>query len=214
MKRGLFITFEGGEGAGKSIQVEILASHLREEGYSIVVTREPGGTRIGEQIRTITHNPKNVDMEPTTEAYLMAASRAQHVREIIQPGLETGKVVISDRYVDSSIAYQGFGRKLGVDFIASLNSLAINSVMPDATFLLKVDVGIGVSRRKNSTKTDRLDLQRKAFYDAVAEGYDYLVKKEPKRFITIDANPSIEDVSVAIWKHVKLLLNTHGVKKT
>src|SRR5689334_11203069 len=131
MSRGFFITLEGGEGAGKSIQVEILVSHLHEEGLSVVVTREPGGTRIGEQIRAITHNAENVDLDPTTEAYLMAAARAQHVRETIEPALESGRIVVCDRYVDSSIAYQGYGRKLGEKVIVDLNGLAVNGAKPD-----------------------------------------------------------------------------------
>lgn len=214
MRRGLFISFEGGEGAGKSAQVEILARHLTELGYPIIATREPGGTRVGTLIRSITHDPKNADLRGITEAFLMAADRAQHVREIIQPGLETGNIVISDRYIDSSIAYQGFGRKLGEEFITSLNSYAINSLMPDATFLLNVDVEIGASRRKNSTKTDRLDLQRKTFYESVAEGYEYLAKNNPKRFITIDANHDIDAVATAIWKHVDSLLTSNGIQKS
>lgn len=214
MKRGLFITFEGGEGAGKSAQVEILSRHLAELGYSVIATREPGGTRIGTLIRAITHDPKNADLRGITEAFLMAADRAQHVREVIEPGLEMGKIVISDRYVDSNIAYQGFGRKLGEEFIASLNSFAINSLIPDATFLLKVDVEIGALRRKNSSKSDRLDLQRKTFYDSVAKGYEYLAKKNPKRFISIDANPGIEEVAAAIWKYVDTLLITNDIQKS
>lgn len=169
-KRGYFITIEGGEGAGKSIQVEILASHLREEGYPIVVTREPGGTRIGEQIRAITHNQENVDMEATTEAYLMAAARAQHVAQIIEPALAAGKIVVCDRYVDSSIAYQGFGRKLGADTITILNNLAVNGAKPDLTLLLSVPPGIGQKRRSKSDKAkDRLDLQQQDFYVRVHE---------------------------------------------
>lgn len=214
MNHGLFITFEGNEGAGKSAQVEILARHLTELGYDIIATREPGGTRVGTLIRAITHDPKNADLRGVTEAFLMASDRAQHVREVILPGLETGKIVISDRYVDSSIAYQGFGRKLGEEFITSLNSYAINSLMPDATFLLNVDVEVGAARRKNSTKTDRLDLQRKTFYDSVAKGYEYLAKKNPKRFITIDANQDIDHVAAVIWKHVDTLLTSNDIQKS
>ena len=214
MKRGFFITFEGGEGSGKSVQVEILVRHLTEDGYPIVATREPGGTRIGTLIRAITHDSKNSDLRGITEAFLMAADRAQHVREVIEPGLEMGKIVISDRYVDSNIAYQGFGRKLGEEFITSLNSFAINNLMPDATFLLNVDVEVGAIRRKNSTKSDRLDLQRNTFYDSVVKVYAYLAKKNPKRFIIIDANAGIEEVAAVIWRHVDTLLTTNGIQKS
>jgi len=202
-KRGYFITIEGGEGAGKSIQVEILASHLREEGYPIVVTREPGGTRIGEQIRAITHNQENVDMEATTEAYLMAAARAQHVAQIIEPALAAGKIVVCDRYVDSSIAYQGFGRKLGADTITILNNLAVNGAKPDLTLLLSVPPGIGQKRRSKSDKAkDRLDLQQQDFYVRVHEGYLLLAKSDPARFVVIYAQKLIVQVAQSIWLEV------------
>ncbi len=213
MKRGYFITFEGGEGAGKSIQVEILASHLREEGYPIVVTREPGGTRIGEQIRAITHNQENVDMEATTEAYLMAAARAQHVAQIIEPAIAAGKIVLCDRYVDSSIAYQGFGRKLGADTIAALNALAINGAKPDLTLLLSVTPEVSTKRRSKSAKTrDRLDLQQHDFYARVYEGYLALAKKEPNRYVVINAADSIVNVAQAIWKEISNRLPSRNAK--
>ena len=203
MKRGYFITFEGSEGAGKSIQVEILASHLREEGYPIVVTREPGGTRIGEQIRAITHNQENVDMEATTEAYLMAAARAQHVAQIIEPAIAAGKIVLCDRYVDSSIAYQGFGRKLGADTIAGLNALAVNGARPDLTLLLSISPEIGQKRRSKSDKTkDRLDLQQHDFYARVHDGSLVLAKKESNRYVVINAEKSIVQVAQTIWDEV------------
>lgn len=204
MKRGLFITFEGVEGAGKSIQVEILSSHLREQGYPVVVTREPGGTRIGEQIRAITHNPENVDMEATTEAYLMAAARAQHVAQIIEPAIRAGNIVLCDRYVDSSIAYQGLGRNLGAETIARLNDLAVNGAVPDLTFLLNVTPNLGLRRRSKSLKVpDRLDLQQKEFYERVYQGYLDLAKKEPNRYVVIDASRSIVEVAQEIWKEVE-----------
>lgn len=207
MKRGYFITFEGGEGAGKSIQVEILVSHLHEEGYTVVVTREPGGTRIGEQIRAITHNQENVDLEATTEAYLMAASRAQHVAQIIKPAIEAGKVVVCDRFVDSSIAYQGYGRKLGADTIKSLNTLAVNGAVPDFTILLNILPEVGLKRRAKSRKSiDRLDIQQKDFYTRVTMGYLALAKQEPSRYVVIDADKSIEVVAGAVWESVKKIL--------
>lgn len=207
MKRGFFITFEGNEGAGKSIQVEILASHLREEGHKVAVTREPGGTRIGEQIRAITHDPKNVDLDAKAEAYLMAAARAQHVREIIAPALENGKIVVSDRFVDSSIAYQGYGRRLGAETIEELNALAVNGALPDVTILLNVNPELGMKRRESSTKEhDRLDLQQKEFYERVHEGYLELATKNASRFIVVDASQSIEAVATVVWQSVKGVL--------
>jgi len=216
MKRGFFITFEGGEGAGKSIQAEILVSHLHEEGYSVVVTREPGGTRIGEQIRAITHNQENVDMEAITEAYLMAAARAQHVAQIIEPAIASGKIVVCDRYVDSSIAYQGYGRKLGADTIAGLNALAVNGAKPDLTLLLSITPEIGSKRRSKSAKTkDRLDLQQHDFYSRVHDGYLALAKKESNRYVVINAEESIVQVAQKIWDEVtKRLPSRNGKTKT
>lgn len=214
MKRGFFITFEGGEGAGKSIQVEILASHLHEEGYHVKVTREPGGTRIGEQIRAITHNSENVDLDARTEAYLMAAARAQHVEQVIFPSLEAGHIVVCDRYVDSSIAYQGYGRKLGAETIEILNELAVNGAIPDLTLLLDIPIILGMKRRHNSLKAkDRLDLQQNEFYERVNAGYVTHAKKYRNRFVIIDATKSIEDVSLRIWKVVQDTLKVHNVKK-
>ncbi|MBI3577060.1 dTMP kinase [Candidatus Gottesmanbacteria bacterium] len=207
MNKGFFITFEGGEGAGKSIQVEILVSHLHEEGYAVLVTREPGGTRIGEQIRTITHSQENVDLDPVAEAYLMAAARAQHVRQIIAPVLEAGKIVVCDRFVDSSLAYQGYGRKLGVDVVEELNALAVNGAKPDCTIFLNIAPDIGMKRRNKSRKpSDRLDVQRLDFYQRVHDGYLVLAKREPSRYVVIDASKSIEGVAAQIWNVVKTKL--------
>ena len=214
MNNGFFITFEGGEGAGKSIQVEILASHLHEEGYKVKVTREPGGTRIGEQIRAITPTPENVDLEATTEAYLMAAARAQHVEQVIYPSLEAGHIVVSDRYVDSSIAYQGYGRKLGAETIAKLNDLAVNGAIPDLTILLTIPFEKGIKRRIKSLKPkDRLDLQQKEFYQRVCDGYIVLAKQNPKRYVIIDATRPIETVGREIWHVVRNALKARKEKK-
>lgn len=208
MKKGLFITFEGGEGAGKSIQVEILASHLHEQGYGVTVTREPGGTRIGEQIRAITHDPENVDLIPVAEAYLMAAARAQHVEQIIFPSLENGKIVLCDRYVYSSIAYQGYGRQLGEEKIRQLNDLAINGAISDLVILLNIPVAVGQKRRLTASKAkDRLDLQQKEFYERVHDGYLQLAKKYADIFVVIDGTKPIETVALQIWDVVKSKLD-------
>ncbi|MCJ7826274.1 dTMP kinase [Patescibacteria group bacterium] len=205
-KRGYFIVFEGSEGAGKSVQAELLANRLREEGYSVIATREPGGTRIGEQIRAITHNPENVDLDSVAESYLMAASRAQHVRERIEPALVAGHVVVCDRFVDSSIAYQGDGRKLGADTVAELNKLAVNGAIPDLVIILQVPFEVGLQRREKSAKKDRLDLQQKDFYHRVEEGYKSLAKKDPDRSIVIDGTLSAEDVAREVWTVVLKVL--------
>jgi len=201
--KGLFISFEGLEGSGKSTQAGLLGSRLKEEGYEIVVTREPGGTRIGEAIRDITHGKENVDLTAVAEAYLMAASRAQHVREIIKPAFEAGKIVIADRYIDSSLAYQGYGRQLGEEVIEKLNNLALENMTPNLTFFLDLSVEIGFSRRNHSEKIDRLDLQQKDFYDRVYAGYKKLADKYKTRFITIDSNKSIKEVAGEIWQDVR-----------
>jgi dTMP kinase len=214
MKKGLFITFEGGEGAGKSTQVGILANRLAEMGYTVKVTREPGGTRIGEQIRTITHSVENVDLIPMTEAYLMAASRAQHVSEIIYPAICEGAIVICDRFVDSSIAYQGAGRELGEQFIVNLNAAAVNGAKPDVTMLLTVAAEEGLSRRNNSNKLDRLDLEKKVFYQRVLDSYSKLAKKYPKRYVVIDGTRTVDAVSEAIWRAILPKVKQHYAKGT
>lgn len=213
MKRGLFIVFEGGEGAGKSVQAKLLTDKLRQDGHRVVVTREPGGTRIGEQIRTITHNPENVDLDPVTEAYLMAASRAQHVRETIAPALEDGKIVISDRFVDSNVVYQGFGRNLGEDVVSRMNDLAVNGAIPDLIILLDVPPEIGLARlQKEGKMKDRLDMQRRDFYERVHEGYLTLAKKNPSRYVVIDATVAPEEVASVIWNTVNEALTKRNAK--
>lgn len=201
--KSFFISFEGLEGSGKSTQVGLLGSKLKEEGKEIVVTREPGGTRIGELIRNITHSRENVDLTAVAEAYLMAASRAQHVREIIKPALESGKIVIADRYIDSSLAYQGYGRELGVETIEQLNNLALEVMMPNLTFFLDIPPEIGFSRRNGTHKIDRLDLQQKDFYDRVYTGYKKLAEKYKERIVVIDGTKPIEEVSQKVWSIIK-----------
>ncbi|OGG22145.1 dTMP kinase [Candidatus Gottesmanbacteria bacterium RIFCSPLOWO2_01_FULL_40_10] len=205
-KGGIFITFEGLEGSGKSSQIGLLASQLKELNYNIKATREPGGTRIGELIRQITHNKDNVDLTSVTESYLMAASRAQHVREIIRPALEQGMVVLCDRFLDSSLAYQGYGRGLGEDEITVINKLAIDDVFPDLTILLDVAPELGFQRRDGSGKIDRLDLQQSDFYHRVYEGYKKLADKNRGRFFIVDSSLPMKEVHLKIWQKVKDLL--------
>lgn len=209
--RGFFITFEGGEGSGKSTQVEILANRLSQTGYEVVVTREPGGTKIGEKIREITHDPQNTNLEAKTEAYLMAAARAQHVSQVIIPALKSGKIVICDRFLDSSLAYQGYGRLLGEKVIFDLNKLAVSGITPDLTILLDIDVNSGLKRRKISRKKiDRLDLQQKDFYSRVNRGYKQLAQKYSKRFFVVSSKKPIETVAKIIWERVKKIVNSNA----
>lgn len=205
--KSLFITFEGVEGAGKSVQVSLLASQLREKGYEIVVVREPGGTRIGEEIRKITHDRENVDLTAVAEGYLMAASRSQLVREIVRPALNEGKIVLADRFLDSSLAYQGYGRNLGEEEIFKLNQLALDGVFPDLTIFLDLPPDIGFSRRNGTKKIDRLDLQQKDFYERVYKGYQKLAKEHDKRYFVVDSSKSIEEVADKIWEKVKPLVS-------
>lgn len=214
MKRGFFIVLEGGEGAGKSVQAKILGDRLRDAGEQVVLTREPGGTRIGEQIRMITLNIENVDLDPLAEAYLMAASRAQHVREVISPALAEGKIVISDRFVDSSIAYQGYGRNLGSKEMRNLNKLAVDGAKPDLVILLDVPPSVGLARfEKVRKQKDRLDMQQRDFYDRVYAGYLTLAKNNSPQYVVVDATQSVEDVASSIWKIVTDVLKKRNGKE-
>lgn len=205
--RGFLITFEGVEGSGKSTQVGLLASKLKEEGYEIVVTREPGGTRIGELIRNITHGRENVDLTAISEAYLMAASRAQLVREIVRPALTDDKIVIVDRFLDSSLAYQGYGRELGEEEIFRINQQALGSVFPNLTIFLDVTPMVGFARRNGTDKIDRLDLQQKDFYERVYQGYKKLAEKYKERYFVVDSSRPIEEVANIIWKKVHEIIS-------
>lgn len=213
MTRGLFIVLEGIEGAGKSEAAAMLGNRFQAMGQKVIVTREPGGTRIGELIRDITHDPKNIELDAVAEAYLMAASRAQHVREKIEPALNAGTAVIADRFVDSSIAYQGYGRKLGAKVIKLLNTLAVDGASPDITILLNVPPDVGLMRRDKTQKTDRLDMQQKDFYKRVYAGYLALAKNNPSRYVVVDATKSKEEVAFSVWKAVSLVINKRNGKE-
>ena len=196
MKKGLFITFEGTDGSGKTTQIKLLKSFLEEKGYSPVITREPGGTKIGELIRDIILNKENSEMSNLTEMLLYAASRAQHVDEYIRPNLLEGKIVISDRFVDSSIVYQGGARKLG-DSVVAVNDIAIGDCIPDATFLLLADADVGFSRVSNRT-LDRIESEGLDYQRLVADAYVQLADKSPQRIQKIDANDTVENIQKTI----------------
>ena len=204
MGRGLFITFEGPDGSGKTTQLERLKSFIMEKGYDAVLTREPGGTEIGEKIREIILDKNNMEMDSMTEALLYAAARAQHVSQVIKPALEEGRTVISDRFMDSSIAYQGFGRNLG-DCVRVINEYAVKGCFPDITFLLKVDPEIGKIRIK-ADEQDRLELEKLDYHRAVFLAYEELEKRYPDRIIGIDAGRSIDEISREIQTHIERLL--------
>ena len=204
MSKGLFISIEGPDGSGKSTQIENIKQFFYDKGIDIVFTREPGGTAIGERIREIILDKNCSEMDYMTEAMLYAAARSQHVAQVIRPSLEEGKIVICDRFVDSSIAYQGYGRKLG-DAVTIINGFAIGKCLPDVTFLMKLDPRIG-RRRIDADKQDRLEREQDDFHIAVFEGYLELEKKYKDRIVGIDASRSIEEIKVDIYKKLEELL--------
>ena len=204
MREGYFISFEGGDGSGKSTQIQILREFLEERGYDVILTREPGGTPISEKIRSIILDKANSEMDDMTEALLYAAARAQLVSQIIRPALEEGKVVICDRFVDSSMAYQAYARWLG-DSVQTINAFAVGDCMPDLTILLKVNPQVGSSRIGNRER-DRIELASSDFHKKVYEGYLQLEKLYPERIVGIDAADTIENISGIISERIAGLL--------
>lgn len=191
----MFITFEGSEGSGKSTQINMLAAYLRQQGYEVLVTREPGGTHIGEQVRQCLHDVKNKEMTGAAEVLLYSASRSQLVREVIVPALESGVIVISDRYADSTMAYQGYGRQLDLDALGTITHFATGGLKPDLTILFDIDVEEGLSRRSvGGEEMNRMDLQEVAFYKRVRNGYMELVKQEPERWVIVDAGRPPDEI--------------------
>lgn len=202
MEKGLFITFEGTDGSGKTTQIKLLQEYMRTKERQVVLSREPGGTRVSEIIRDIILEPENKEIVPLTEMILYAASRAQHVAEVIDPAIRAGKIVICDRYVDSSYAYQGGGRGMDLKIIADVNRIAINGTVPDITFFLDIDPEISIIRRINSTGADRIEQEKLDFHRRVYEGYKKLSILYPDRIKTIDATRSIEEISAQINEYI------------
>ena len=200
-----FITLEGPEGSGKSSVMEVVYSRLILEGYEIIKTREPGGTEIGEQIRNVILNNQNVNMDIRTEALLFAASRRQHLVEKIWPSLKENKLVFGDRYLDSSLSYQGYARGLGIDEVLKINLFATENTFPTLTLLFDVDPEIGLNRIKNnaSREVNRLDKEKLEFHKKVREGYLILQKRFPERIKIIDASLPFEQVVEQAYKVIK-----------
>ena len=198
----MFITLEGPEGSGKSSQIPYLVEYLREQGFTVFPTREPGGSSIGEQIREILHSLKNTEMHPRTETLLYQAARAQFVEEVIKMRLDAGEIVISDRYADSTLAYQGFGHEQDLGQIRALINYATGGLIPDLTILLDLDVEIGLARKTNADEWNRLDAYTVEFHKRVRQGYLELVKMEPKRWVVIDASLSWDDVQAALREKI------------
>lgn len=207
MKKGYFITLEGNEGAGKSSIVEMAAQYLSSKGLEVITSREPGGIAIAEQIRSVILDKNNTMMDGRTEALLYAAARRQHYIEKISPSLQDGKTIICDRFIDSSLAYQGHARGLGIDEILSINEFAVDGMFPDLTLYLDVDPEIGLQRiRENENReVNRLDLESLSFHHKVREGYLEVVNRFPERIVKINANEQLN----AVFDEVKRVFDQY-----
>lgn len=197
---GLFITFEGVDGCGKSTQIGFLAEHLEKLGHDVLLTREPGGSDISEQIRSLLLDARNSSMTPETEALLYAAARAQHVEEVIRPALQAGKTVISDRFLDSSLAYQGGGRGLGHALILMLNAPAVGILRPDLTFFLDFPPQKAFERMRRTGQYDRLERQEAAFFERLYQDFQQIQAADPERVRRIDVSGSKQETQQKIRK--------------
>jgi dTMP kinase len=204
---GKFITFEGGEGCGKSTHLKQIVSRLREAGRALLVVREPGGTAVGEQIRhVLQHSPQSAGMLPETELLLFCASRAQLVREIIQPSLAEGQIVLADRFFDSTTVYQGLGRKIDTKSVNFINQFAVGTCRPDLTILIDLDPQIGLERARGRELFDRMENQALDFYQRVRQGYLELARQEPNRIKVVDGSQSLAAVQQQIWDLIQHVL--------
>lgn len=202
---GLFIVMEGPDGSGKTTQIDLLEQYFREKGYECLITREPGGTVIGEKIREIILNPDHKEMAPVTEMLLYAASRAQLIHDVIGPALEAGKIVISDRFVDSSVVYQGIGRNLGIDTVASVNRPGIGIYRPDRIFFVDISEEEGIRRKQQQKKLDRMEQESLDFHHMVSEGYRKVLS-DREEVIRIDGSKDVDDIQEKIRESVEQLL--------
>ena len=200
--RGAFLTVEGLDGSGKGTQIERLTDALDRWGFEVVHTREPGGTPIGEKIREILLDRENTGMTDVTEALLYAASRAQHVREKILPEVARGRVVLCDRYLDSSVAYQGGGRQLGIDEVLAINAPAVEGAMPDLTVYLDLDHRESLRRRCAASEPDRMEMEADSFHARVEDGYHQLIARDPDRFVVVDAGKTRDEIAAEIQEQV------------
>jgi dTMP kinase len=190
----VFITFEGPEGSGKSSQLPVLQDFLKSAGFSVICTREPGGTSIGNQVRVVLLDNQNVEMHPRTEILLFQASRAQLVEQLIRPHLRKGEIVLCDRYADSTLAYQGYGHRLDLEQLRAIVEYATGGLKPNLTILLDLDVQVGLQRRAQEGDVNRLDRHLIEFHQRVRRGYHHLVKAEPDRWMVVDASQSFDRV--------------------
>ena len=209
-KRGFLLSFEGIEGSGKTTQIHILADHLRSLGYLVIETREPGGSPISEQIRSVLLAPGNRAMDARCELLLYLASRVQHLTDIIKPSMEKGAVVLCDRYADATLAYQGYGRGLGASVTRQLIRFASGMLVPNLTILLDIPVRIGLERKRRAGNMDRLDLEEDAFHHRVRKGYLRIARQEPRRLQVIDGTTPPDLVAETVRRIVeKRLGRTH-----
>lgn len=202
MKKGLFIVFEGGEGTGKTTAIESIYDWITEKGFKCIKTREPGGIKIAEEIRQVILNKENTKMDGRTEALLYAAARRQHLVEKVIPALENGHIVLCDRFIDSSLAYQGYARGLGMDEVMSINRFAIGEYMPDLSILFDLDPKIGLERinKSGEREVNRLDLEKMEFHEKVREGYNKVYNNNKDRIVKINADQSRENIVNEIKK--------------
>jgi dTMP kinase len=209
-KKGIFISLEGIEGTGKTIQSRLLYEYLIKKGYEVILTEEPGGTRIGLKIRDLLLSVENTEITPVAELLLYNASRIQHINEVILPSLKRGSVVITDRFSDSTVAYQGFGREIDLKLIDFIERMVTEGLKPDITLLLDLAVEIGLMRNKGINKMDRLELEDIDFHKRVRDGYLEIAAKEPERIKLIDASGSIEEIHSKIISIVMDFINKKG----
>jgi dTMP kinase len=202
---GLFVTLEGGDGSGKSTQSQLLVEWLEEAGHTVLVTREPGGTDLGVELRELVLHRRG-EMAPRAEALIYAADRAHHIATMVRPALQRGEVVVQDRYLDSSVAYQGAGRVLDATEVRNLSLWAAEGLLPDLTILLDLDESTGRDRLDSRTKYDRLEAEENDFHARVRAGYLELAAAEPDRFLVLDARDSVEHIASAIRERVSGLL--------
>ncbi len=203
MKKGCFIVFEGPDGSGKSTVSQAVYEILKAEEWDVVLTREPGGSRIAEEIRNLILNPQNTEMDARTEALLYAASRRQHLKEKVLPAVAGGKIVICDRFVDSSLAYQAYGREIGLQPVVDINEFAIEGYHPDLTIFLNIDAQTGLQRLANRKELDRLDQESLEFHQKVFAGYQEILANTKQNYVIVDASQSVEAVVTASLQIIK-----------
>lgn len=211
----MFITFEGPDGSGKSTQIELLHRYLEEQGYDVLLTREPGGTPIGEQIRSILHDVRNTEMLPNAEILLYSASRAQHVGQVIGSALARGELVLCDRYAESTMAYQGYGHGLDIELLRTITSFATGGLRPDLIIYLDVDVETGLQRRLDAFESgqaewNRMDRKEREFHERVRRGYLKMASEDPKRWLLVDGNREIDEIHREIRERLRLFWEGEG----